>query len=210
MSKTFSEWVNGLLAGDGDGKKLVIVDSGVSKQVTGNAAGGPAILDANGKVISRLAYEGAASGVATLDSNGAVEQDPASKGQANGVAALNANGIPLLASGIPVIEMGGDDTNGRWIKYLGGVLIQYGRTDYDTGSSNSKRVYYPVEFGHVMGVFLNRITSSSTPWHGTMTIVAVWPTDHFDFWAYIQGGSPGTLESSNANLKFSWLAIGTV
>jgi len=207
----FGPWVENELAdADADGAKVVVVKSGTSYRATGNAAHGPAILDANGHVISRLAYEGVADGVATLDGNGAVEQDPASKGQAGGVAALNADGIPLLASGIPVIEMGGDDTDGRWIKYSGGVLIQYGRTDYDTGSSNSKRVYYPVEFGHVMGVFLNRITSSSTPWHGTMTIVAVWPTDHFDFWAYIQGGSPGTLESSNANLKFAWLAIGTV
>ncbi|WP_293180401.1 hypothetical protein [Oceanithermus sp.] len=196
--------------GDGDGADFITAKSGNNYKVTGNSAGGPAILDANGKVISRLAYEGAADGVATLDSTGAVEQDPASKGQANGVAALNADGIPLLASGVPVIEIGGDDTNGRWIKYLGGVLIQYGRTDYDTGSGNNKRVYYPIEFGHVMGVFLNRITSSSTPWHGTMTIVAVWPTDHFDFWAYIQGGSAGTLEASSADLKFAWLAIGTV
>ena len=107
MSKTFSEWVNGLPTGDGDGKKLVIVDNGVSKQVTGNAAHGPAILDANGQVISRLAYEGAANGVATLDANGAVEQDPASKGQANGVAGLDADG--KLAQPRRVLDVGYDE-----------------------------------------------------------------------------------------------------
>ena len=37
-------------------------------------AGGPPILDANGKITDRLAYEGAASGVATLDASGKLVQ----------------------------------------------------------------------------------------------------------------------------------------
>ncbi len=104
----FGPWVeNELSDADAAGAKIVVVKSGASYRATGNAAHGPAILDANGHVISRLAYEGAASGVATLDANGAVEQDPASKGQANGVAGLDANG--KLAQPRRVLDVGYDE-----------------------------------------------------------------------------------------------------
>jgi len=71
----FGPWVeNELSDADAAGAKIVVVKSGASYRATGNAAHGPAILDANGHVISRLAYEGAADGVATLDADGKLAQ----------------------------------------------------------------------------------------------------------------------------------------
>lgn len=71
----FGPWVENELAdADAAGAKVVVVKSGTSYRATGNAAHGPAILDANGHVISRLAYEGVADGVATLDANGKLAQ----------------------------------------------------------------------------------------------------------------------------------------
>ena len=47
----FGPWVENELAdADADGAKVVVVKSGTSYRATGNAAGGPAILDAAGKV----------------------------------------------------------------------------------------------------------------------------------------------------------------
>lgn len=71
----------------------MVVDNAVDgvRRVPVGRAGGVAILDANGKILSRLGYEGQPGGVATLDSAGAVVQDPASLNQANGVAGLDAS-----------------------------------------------------------------------------------------------------------------------
>lgn len=55
--------------GDGDGGEFIIAKGGGNFKVTGNAPKGPVILDANGKILSRLGYEGVAGGVAVLDSH---------------------------------------------------------------------------------------------------------------------------------------------
>ena len=46
-----------------------------ARRIPVGRAGGPAILDANGKIANRLAYEGQANGVATLDADGVVDAD---------------------------------------------------------------------------------------------------------------------------------------
>ncbi len=58
--------------GDGDGGEFIIAKGGANYKVTGNAPMGPVILDANGKILSRLGYEGQPGGVATLDAAGTV------------------------------------------------------------------------------------------------------------------------------------------
>ena len=68
LDKAISGWP----AGDGDGGEFIIAKGGTNYKVTGNAPLGPVILDANGKILSRLGYEGQPGGVATLDVAGTV------------------------------------------------------------------------------------------------------------------------------------------
>ena len=62
--------IDSLSTGNAAGSSLLISEGGVIKKTVGNQPNGPTILDANGKIISRLAYEGHANGVATLDNAG--------------------------------------------------------------------------------------------------------------------------------------------
>jgi len=72
----------------------MVVDNATdgTRRIPVGRAGGPAVLDASGKIADRLAYEGVADGVATLDASSKVAQRLAYEGQANGVATLDAAG----------------------------------------------------------------------------------------------------------------------
>lgn len=59
--------ITNLLEADAAGSEFLITKGGVVYKATGNAANGPAVLNASGHIISRLAYENIAGGVVTLD-----------------------------------------------------------------------------------------------------------------------------------------------
>ena len=141
--------------GDGDGGEFIIAKGGSNYKVTGNTAGGPTILDANGKVISRLAYEGQPNGVATLDANGVVAQavlgqlkltqvkynstDESTTATVGSViSVLKSDEITLAANDIAVVTYGGvlSNYNGGWA-FLHPMISTDGGNNWDMAGTYS-------------------------------------------------------------------------
>ena len=117
--------------------------------------------------------------------------DPAILGQPNGLALLNAAGVPIAASGIPVVAYG-SNSNGSYVRYADGTQVCWHRATIGDGPW-----YFPATFINLPSVLATAEASA-----GDWSVTQVSGTDPTG--AYVRRFQGATIQTGLVNL----IAIG--